>query len=74
MIILEEDYDLRGTIVTIENTKAARATPHISPSITVQLKPPVIIQTYQPWPPTTIREGLNHDYKEVACVYQLKGN
>lgn len=72
MITLEEDYNLKEIIVTIRNIGAARTTPRAAPLITVQLKPPVVVQIYQPWHATTVRENFNHDYKAVPWAYQLK--
>nr|XP_009587084.1 uncharacterized protein LOC104084833 [Nicotiana tomentosiformis] len=47
MVTLDEEYDLKGTIVTIGNTKAARVPPRRTSMITSQLKHMVMVQTYQ---------------------------
>lgn len=73
MITLKEDYDLKGTIITIRNTEEARTTPWEAPLITVQLKPLVMLQTYQPWPLTAVKEDWNHNYKADPWAYQSKG-
>lgn len=50
MITLEEDYDLKGTIVTIGNTYMIVVISSTALVITMQLKSPVTAQTYQPKP------------------------
>lgn len=65
MITLEEEYDLKETIVTIKNTEETKITPQTTPLITMQLKLSVIVQIFYPWPATAVNEELNHDCKVV---------
>jgi len=46
MITIDQEYDLKGTIITIGNAEAARIPPQKSPIITIQLRPIVTIQTF----------------------------
>lgn len=73
MITLEEDYNLKRTIITIGNVEAARTTPRATPLITIQLKPPVMVQTYQQWTVVADIDNENQQFKVVLWTYQLKG-
>ncbi|OIS97904.1 hypothetical protein A4A49_52056 [Nicotiana attenuata] len=46
MITLDEEYDLKGTVVTIGNAEVARISPQKALNITVQMRPIVIVLTY----------------------------
>lgn len=73
MITLEEYGDLKGSIFTIGNAEAVRTTPRAALLITVQLKPPVMVVTYQPWPFVAISGDWSQVYKAVPWAYQSKG-
>jgi len=66
MITLDEDYDLKRTIVTIGNDEAARTPPQINPLITMQLNPHMIVHTYQHRSTTTVRDEGSQEYKIVS--------
>ncbi|XP_060212073.1 uncharacterized protein LOC132639649 [Lycium barbarum] len=75
MISFDEEYDLEGTIVSVGNTEAFVATSPTAPIITVQLKAPVIVQTYQPKfvMTTVVARKRDYDSRVVPWDYQLKG-
>jgi len=56
MITIDQEYDLKGTIITIGNAEAARIPPQKSPIITIQLRPIVTIQTYPQQPADATRD------------------
>ncbi|XP_019263737.1 PREDICTED: zinc finger BED domain-containing protein RICESLEEPER 2-like [Nicotiana attenuata] len=82
MITLDEEYDLKGTIITIGYTEVARFPPRRTLMITVQLKPPVMVQTHQEQSTTIISNEKDQIYKmeikpleaEVQEIPQLEGN
>lgn len=69
MITLDEDYDLKGTIVTIENDEATRTLPRATQLVAVQVNPPMMVQTYQQRPITTVRDEWDLEYKTVLWTY-----
>lgn len=74
MITLDEEYDIRGTIVPIGNTEAVATTASIAPFITVQLRAPLTIQTCQPRSVVTtiVAEKSNYNSKAMPCDYRAK--
>ncbi|MCD9642036.1 hypothetical protein HAX54_028625 [Datura stramonium] len=74
MITLYEEYDMRGTIVPVGNTEAVATTSSIEPFITVQLRAPLTIQTYQPRfvLTTMISKKLDYNSKVVPWDYQAE--
>ncbi|MCD7465785.1 hypothetical protein HAX54_001943 [Datura stramonium] len=74
MITLNEEYDMRGTIVLVGNTKAVAATSSVAPFITDQLRAPLTIQTYQPRSvvTTTISKKLDYNSKVVPWDYKAE--
>ncbi|XP_060178420.1 uncharacterized protein LOC132608695 [Lycium barbarum] len=74
MISFNEEYDLEGTIAPVGNTEAFVATSPTAPIITVQLKAPVTVQTYQPkFVVTTVVAGKrSYDSRAVPWDYKLK--
>ncbi|XP_060216873.1 uncharacterized protein LOC132644302 [Lycium barbarum] len=75
MISFDEEYDLEGTIMPVGNTEAFFVTSPTAPIITVQLKAPITVQTYQPRSVVTTVVAKKHDYdsRVVPWDYQLKG-
>ncbi|MCD9560844.1 hypothetical protein HAX54_019651, partial [Datura stramonium] len=48
MITLDEEYDMKGTIVPIGNKEVVATISSIAPFIIIQLNAPLTIQIYQP--------------------------
>lgn len=70
MIEFDEDYDLKGTIITMGNAETTRVPPRKTPLITVQLKPSVMVQTYQQRSTAAIKNEESREYKTVMWTYQ----
>nr|XP_009616645.1 uncharacterized protein LOC104109133 [Nicotiana tomentosiformis] len=73
MITLDEEYDLKGTIVTIGNAEAARIPPQRAPMIIVQVRPIVTAHTYQQQPDVATGDKESQKYKTVPWTYRQKG-
>ncbi|MCE5165796.1 hypothetical protein HAX54_012326 [Datura stramonium] len=72
MITLDEEYDMRGTIMTVGNIEVVSTTSSVAPFITVQLRELLTIQTYQPRSivTTVISKKLDYNSKAVPWDYQ----
>jgi len=73
MITLDEEYDLKGTIVTIGNTEAPRIPFQRATMSIVQMRPTVIVQTYQRQLDAAIGDGESQECKTITWMYQQKG-
>ncbi|XP_060192679.1 uncharacterized protein LOC132622154 [Lycium barbarum] len=75
MISSNEEYDMEGTIVPVGNIEVFVVTSPTAPIITVQLRAPIVVQTYQPRSVVTTVVAKKHDYvsRAVPWDYQSKG-
>ncbi|MCD9643935.1 hypothetical protein HAX54_031827, partial [Datura stramonium] len=72
MVTLDEEYDMRGTIVPVGNTEVVVTTSPVAPFITVQLREPLTIYTYQPRSVVTTAIAQKSDYNSQAVPWDYQ--